>query len=242
MKIKILALVLLLCVLALVFLVPKIIPHLKPAAREDVKWQDTFSKAGKDGLPENWVLKKKPGTPPAVFRVEKSGDTSFLNMKADKASASIVTRVDSINIEKTPYLKWKWKVITLPEGADGRVKAKDDQAIGIYVGSGSLLNNKSISYRWDTDTPKGAEGNAVYGGGTVKVKWFTLRNKQDGLDKWFTEKRNVAEDYKKAWGYYPKKIYLSVSCNSQYTGTSADADLEWMELVSNGEKPQGEEE
>lgn len=238
MKLAVIVVAVVLCALALVFLVPKMIMPVKP--KEDVMWRDDFQEAQKNGLPKDWVLKKKPGTPPAVFKVEKSGDTSYLNMKADKASASIVTRIDSINLEKTPFLKWKWKAIILPEGGDGRVKAKDDQAIGIYVGSGSLLNNKSISYRWDTDTPKGASGDAVYGSGTVKVKWFTLRNAEDAKSgKWFTEKRNVAEDYKKAWGYYPEKIYLSVSCNSQYTGTKADADLEWIEFVSNGKEPEG---
>jgi len=136
-------------------------------------------------------------------------------------------------LQETPFLKWQWRVKTLPKGADGRNKKMDDQAIGIYVGTGSLLNNKSVSYRWDTDTPKGAEGNCVYGRGVIKVKWFTLRNAEDAKEgRWFTETRNVAEDFKKAWGFYPKKFYLSVSCNSQYTGTRAIADLDWIKFIS----------
>ncbi len=219
-----------------VFVYPKIFPA--SGYEKTVTWSEDFSavfEAGESQLPENWTLKKKPGTPPAVFSVENEGngkDESYLHMEADKASGSLVTYVDDVELAEAPSLKWRWRAETLPEGADGRNRKKDDQAIGIYVGSGSVLNNKSVSYRWDTDTPKGTEGRCVYGGGTVNVKWFTLRNKEDaGGGQWFTEERNVAEDYKEAWGYYPKKIYLSVSCNSQYTGTMAAADLAWIEFV-----------
>jgi hypothetical protein len=213
-------------------------PEGKIAWREDFK---TTSEKEGSSLPENWELEKKPGTPPAVFSVvkdEKSG-ISFLRMKADKASASLVTKVNNLNIQDVPIMKWRWRVDVLPAGADGRKAEKDDQAVGIYVGTGSMLNNKSISYRWDTDTPEGAEGNCAYGGGTIKVKWFTLRNAEDAKDgEWYVEKRNVAEDFKNAWGFYPGKIYISISCNSQYTGTEAEADINWIELTSD---PDGEE-
>ena len=96
-----------------------------------------------------------------------------------------------------------------------------------------MLNKKTISYRWDTETPDGTEGNCVYGDGTIDVKWFTLRNKEEaGNGKWYTEERNCAEDFKKAWGFYPKRVFLSVSCNSQYTGTKAAADLDWIEFAN----------
>jgi hypothetical protein len=153
-------------------------------------------------------------------------------MRAIKASGSLVTKIAEVDIRKAPLLRWRWKAAKLPPEADGRMKNKDDQAIGIYVGTGSTLDNKSVSYRWDTDTPRGSEGNCVYGMGTIKVKWFTLRNKEDiSDDGWFIEERNVAEDFNEAWGYYPEKLYLSVSCNSQYTGSEAEAELDWIELL-----------
>ena len=95
-----------------------------------------------------------------------------------------------------------------------------------------MFLKKSVSYRWDTETPKGSEGNCAYGAGTIKIKWFALRNKEDTLGEWFTEERNVAEDFYKAWGYYPEDVYVSISCNSQYTGGKASADLDWIEITS----------
>ena len=207
-----------------------------PAERLTIGWKNDFASLSMDGnAPEGWKLQGKPGTRPAVFTIEtdqKTGD-SFLRMEADDASASLVTRVGMIDLEKTPVLRWRWRATTLPTGADGRVKRKDDQAIGIYVGTGSVLDNRSVSYRWDTNTPKGAEGSAAYGLGGIKVKWFTLRNKEDaGQGEWFVEERNIAEDFKEAWGYYPDKLYVSVSSNSQYTDSMAAADLGWIEFTS----------
>jgi hypothetical protein len=203
-----------------------------------VVWRESFTPAPESSnstLPKDWLVKGKPGTLPAAFSmmIDKGKNITFLHMEADRGSASLITNAIGVDLSKTPILRWRWRVTTLPEGADGRIKTKDDQAIGIYVGTGSNFSNKSVSYRWDTETPKGAEGNAVYGLGTVKVKWYTVKNKEDASDGgWFTEERNVAEDFRQAWGFYPEKVYISVSCNSQYTGSQAAADLGWIEFVS----------
>ena len=214
------------------YLYQKLVPK-----KEIIGWKDDFlsgKRKGKSVVPTGWRLRGKPGTPKAVFSIkrDKTGD-SFLHMEANKASGTVITKVKGINLKKTPLLRWRWRAETLPTGADGRVKSKDDQAIGIYIGTGTMLNKKTISYRWDTETPDGTEGNCVYGDGTIDVKWFTLRDKEDaGNGKWYTEERNCAEDFKKAWGFYPKRVFLSISCNSQYTGTKAVADLDWIEFAN----------
>lgn len=206
-----------------------------------VVWRAEFKYEPKDGknetkLPDSWEVKTKPGTAAAKFTVvyDKIENKSFAHMTADKASASIICEPKKIDPQKTPIIRWRWKVNDLPAGGDGKNPDKDDQAIGIYIGTGSIFNKKSVSYRWDTETAKNSEGNCSYGLGTIGIKWWTLRNKEDtdgtGKSKWFVEERNFAEDFNKAWGEYPKSIYISVSCNSQYTGTTASADLEWIEI------------
>jgi hypothetical protein len=200
-------------------------------------WKENFALSGAESgkiMPKGWELKTKIGTPAAEFYLAKDGkdNTSFLHMEADKSSASVVCNPEKINLRETPILRWRWKANVLPAGADGRYGEKDDQAIGIYLGSGNMFSKKSVSYRWDTDTPKGSEGNCAYGAGTIKIKWFTLRNKDDASGEWFTEERNVAEDFHRAWGYYPEDVYVSISSNSQYTGGKASADLNWIEISS----------
>jgi len=204
--------------------------------KSEAGWKEDFNvpaEGEKDALPDGWVVKGKPGTRKADFSVveDKESAGSFLHMEADDASASLLTQVKGVSLKKYPALRWRWRADVLPKGADGREKSRDDQAIGLYVGA-DKGGRKSVSYRWDTDTPVGSEGECAYGFGTIKVKWYTLRNKDDALDKWFVEERDYMKDFVEAWGFYPEKIYLSVSCNSQYTGTEAAADLDWIELVS----------
>lgn len=208
---------------------------------ESFEWKESFDEIqGESQVPKEWKLKGKPGTPKATFFVTKEG---YLHLEANNESASLVNWVKNLDLEKASILRWKWRVTVTPKGADGRFKAKDDQAIGIYIGTGNMLSSKSISYRWDTETPRGAEGSCVYGGGAIKVKWLTLRNKEDiNGEKWYTEERNWLKDFKDAWGFYPKKVYISVSCNSQYTGTEAEADLDWIgftNLLLGEESPGG---
>ncbi len=206
-------------------------PHVFPPLQEQTVtgWRADFDHvvmAQNMRLPEGWRHVRKPGTTPAVFSITEVSAGNVLHMESDRASSSVITQLEGVDIEKTPILRWRWRATKLPEGADGRSRDKDDQAIGIYVGAGTSLNSKSVSYRWDTLTPKGVEGNSAYGLGGVKVKWYTLRNEGDaGSGRWFTEERNVRDDFMKAWGFYPKKIFLVVSSNSQYTKSKAAADL-----------------
>ena len=50
-------------------------------------------------------------------------------------------------------MRWRWKVVTLPAGADGSKDKLDDQAIGLYVSTGGMFSQKSFALRWETDTP-----------------------------------------------------------------------------------------
>ncbi len=194
-------------------------------------------------MPDGWKLKGKPGTPAAVFEPGRSADGSntWLNMTADKASASLVVELPNVKLADTPILRWCWRVTVLPKGADGRESAKDDQAIGLYVSAGGMFSQKSLAYRWETETPIGEEGTASYAAGVVKVKWFCLRNKQSAKDDSFIiEERNVAADFKSHFGKVPEKIGMSVSCNSQYTGSKAEAQLAWVEFVPEQQQPASE--
>ncbi len=203
----------------------------------ELGWREDFTdtvRSGKNILPSNWRLRGKPGTPISVFEVVpgvKDG-TGILQVRSDSASGTIVTLAENVDLDATPVLRWRWRVSELPAEADGRVAARDDQAIGIYIGDGSLFNNKSVAYRWDTEAPVNSEGTSVYGLGTVNVKWYTLRNSGDPKGEWFTEKRNFLEDFKEAWGEAPRKVYVGITSNSQYTASTAEAELDWIEFIS----------
>ncbi|HPN73193.1 MAG TPA: DUF3047 domain-containing protein, partial [Candidatus Omnitrophota bacterium] len=96
-----------------------------------VSWREDFSDTGgqgKDGIPGNWQIKGKPGTPLSGFEVRKDSEdgSGILRVTSDKSSGSIVTLAKNVDLSETPMLRWKWRAIELPQGADGRSKEKDD--------------------------------------------------------------------------------------------------------------------
>ncbi len=192
-----------------------------------------FTKAvnDKNGI-AGWVYKGKPGTDQAKFSVATLDGVKVLKAEAVNATGTILFDISKIDFRKYPIMRWKWRVDVLPTGADGRFSEKDDQAIGIYVGAGRWATT-SVAYRWETDTPKKAEGDASYGMGMVSVKWFSVRNKEDKTGVWYVDECNIYEALNKLFkGKIPKKnLALSVTSNSQYTKSKAVAYLEYVEFL-----------
>ena len=192
------------------------------------RWREDFRT-----LPPGWELRTIPRTKVTDFRIEPATDDhdGALLMTADRASGMFATRVQGVDLRQTPILRWRWRATTLPVGADGRQAGRDDQAIAIYVSSGGLLGQKSVAYRWETDTPVGTEGATSYAAGLVKAKWIALRNAKD-RGSFFVEERNVARDFQRLFGFVPTDVSIGVTCNSQYTDSTAEAELDWIELVA----------
>lgn len=199
-------------------------------------WHEDFSNfkvnsAGRK-IPAGWELRTKLGTAASVFDLsdDRVNNRKVLRMISDKSTGTFLCSPEGVDLKKYPIVRWCWRVNRLPDSADGRVSDKDDQAIGVYIGTGRL-SQESVAYRWETLTPKGADGKVSYGGGFVSVKWIAVRNKDDKLSTWYVETRNVAEDFKKAYDYIPKRFGVSVVSNSQNTGTVAEAELAWIEFL-----------
>jgi len=204
------------------------------------EWRENFKALKKEGkLPDGWEINAtKWGVNETSFELKHrkeqpiSTGIGVLKVFADEATGALFCQpFRKVDLKKTPILRWRWRVNKFPKGGDGRKDGKDDQAIAIYVGASDWMVKKSISYRWETETPKGYMGDISYGGGAVKVKWFCLRNKKSGKGKWVTEERNIAKDFKKAFGFIPKEFALSIGANSQNTKSESLAFIDYIEFL-----------
>jgi Protein of unknown function (DUF3047) len=196
-------------------------------------WRVDFTVVQAKLLAENWQIETLFGTPKTTFNLEQQAKKQALVVSAKKSSGALVTTVKSVDLHKTPIMRWRWRVTKLPSKADGRITNKDDQALAIYVGiKGGYFSQKTLAYRWETETPRDASAKTSYILGTMKVKWFCLRNKSDQLGKWYTEQRNIADDFKQIYGVVPDKFALSIAANSQHTQSSTRAEIQWVEFVS----------
>ena len=183
------------------------------------------------GLPEGWSLDKKNGAP--SMKMEKEGNTFYLHLTSPGNSSFGVRKEARIDVKKFPILCWRWKVNKLPRGGDVRKTSTDDQAIQVYVafketGFPSVLNTPVIGYIWDNEAPKGWSGRSKQFGGD-KLRYIVLRNRTDQTGQWYTERRNLYQDYKKLFGEIksgePQGLTtgLQIHINSQRTKSMADS-------------------
>ncbi len=170
-------------------------------------------------------------TPKTKFYLREDNNASgnsVLVIEAKKSSAVFAYDLtDKVDLNQTPILRWRWRVKKLPPLADGRHRKKDDQAVGIYIGTGNAFNQKSIAYRWETETPAGHWGKTVYSN-VMKVHFLSVRNKTDGLEVWYEECRNVRDDFMEKFGFVPEKFALVICGNSQNSKSEALAEIDYI--------------
>lgn len=184
----------------------------------------------KDGAPAGWELEKNKGVPD--IKLEKEGEKFALHLKSDKSSSFGIKKAIANDPTQYPFLNWKWKVKKLPLEGDVRNKDKDDQAMQIYVafkatGWPAKLKTPVLGYIWDNEAPKET---AITSPQPLadKVRYIVLRDKNDKLDEWYSEKRNVRDDYKKLFsdiddGKAREIEGISIYINSQHTKSEAES-------------------
>ncbi|MBS1369087.1 MAG: DUF3047 domain-containing protein [Lentisphaeria bacterium] len=193
-------------------------------------WREDFSKdkPDKKGFPEGW---KQEGTLPGVPASKVSLRDGVLHLESDKSSGGLLRILKTVDLNKTPVMRWRWRSLELPKRGDGRDSDRDDQAVGLYLILPGFWQKKSLSYHYETETPKGQWGETSYLCGVVKVTFTVLRNETDTLGEWYVEERNVAEDLKKCYGEIPKEFAIGIISNSNNTASRAAAEIDYIEFV-----------
>ncbi|MBO5762862.1 MAG: DUF3047 domain-containing protein [Lentisphaeria bacterium] len=203
-----------------------------PQKSAAVGWRCDFTATAKRNWPPDWGFRAgKVLVPETRFRVTSAEDGSTVLLVEAKHSTGMLMTMPKVSIEKYPILRWRWRVRNLPPEKDAKGKPVDEQAAAIYFGMRAPLEFKSLSYRWETETQKGHEKDFSYGAGTVRVRSFCMRNQETPLNEWQIEERNVAEDFRRAFGANPPDHYvIGVGANSQYTDSHTFAEIDWIEL------------
>jgi hypothetical protein len=194
-----------------------------------------------NGCPPGWEFDIRKGTP--WINLQRIGNSYCLHMYSDGSSSFGIRRAVQVDVRRYPYLTWEWAASRLPRGGDFRNRAKDDQVLQLYVafpptGWPEVLNTPVIGYIWDSEAPKGTVGRSAQSGGS-KLRYIVLRNKADKMMTWYTERRNVYEDYKRLFPDIndgeptgPTKG-IQIFTNAQNTGTSAEGYISDIYFSSN---------
>ena len=115
---------------------------------------DQLSKSPVGSFPTGW--KSYPfysGKAHRVYQVQSDGSGKFIQARdSEDISVPIFTDFDW-DIEKFPYLKYRWRAQKLPSGARESSRATNDSACGVSVGFG---RTSALKYVWSSTLPIGS--------------------------------------------------------------------------------------
>jgi hypothetical protein len=139
-------------------------------------------------------------------------------------AASAMYYNQKMEIKKFPEISWKWKVEQFPKRTkDEAIEEKDegDFAARIYVifEAAFFPQTKVIEYIWAETLPEGHIGTSPF---SDKIKVLVLRSgASDG--KWFTETRDICDDFVMLFGEAPKKNVKAISFMTDADSTKTKA-------------------
>ena len=179
---------------------------------------------GAKGIPDGWKGQNW-GSPKYDFTIVNDDGRKAVHLKSVNEGSTVSKEVKGkVNLKETPILEWSWKVTVLPKGGDSCRKATDDQAGQIFVvwpRFPEAVRSRIIGYVWDTTRPVGTMCKSEK---TGTVTYIVVRSGAAELGKWFTERRNVVDDFKKAYGEVPDDpSAMSFAIDSNDTNSTAES-------------------
>ncbi|MEK6657438.1 MAG: DUF3047 domain-containing protein [Nitrospirota bacterium] len=180
-----------------------------------------FTQEKNSNIPKGWELKEWKGKGEII--IENEDGFSFIHLKSSKNSFALHKELN-FNIKEYPVITWRWKVSSLPEGADVRDSKTDDQAAQIYVvfpKFPAMINSRLIGYIWETSAPAGS---VITSKKNSNTKYIVIQSGKERLGEWLEEKRNVYADYKMLFNEEPPLIgKVSVMIDTDNTKSSAES-------------------
>lgn len=169
--------------------------------------------------------------------VREDGNTV---LRADsEAAASGLVREQTIDLKEFPIIEWRWRAGNVLSKADVKTKAGDDYPVRLYITFahdansisladraaraiyGQLPPRAAINYIWDTRSPVGTTVPNAY---TDRVRMIVVESGSARVGEWITYRRNLAEDFRKAFGYdAPLVSGIAVMTDTDNTGEKATA-------------------
>jgi hypothetical protein len=156
------------------------------------------------------------------YALVDGGPGVVLEGRADGSASGFYRRIH-IDPARHPVIEWRWRVLQTPVDLDPRVPARDDSPARVIVAfhgdvtrldlgerftlrlykalTGEKMPYAIIMYSWSSDAPVGTITPSIP---TGKIQ--TIVVERGGVGEWRELRRNVLEDYRRAFGEEPWDI------------------------------------
>jgi len=175
-----------------------------------------------------------------AYRMVDAGGEVALEASAERAASGLYRKI-RIEPARHPIIEWRWKVAQGVPGSDPRVPAREDSAARVVLSfhgdvakldfmerstvrlyqalSGEKLPFAILMYVWADSAPVGTIAPSVH---TEKIQMIVVESGNARNGEWVSFRRNVLEDYRKAFGAEPWDIVaVGVMTDSDNSGLTA---------------------
>ncbi|MFN3596802.1 MAG: DUF3047 domain-containing protein [Rubricoccaceae bacterium] len=161
---------------------------------------------------------------PTTYTLVTDGGQTVVRAEANNAASGLVRRI-RIDPQQIPVLTWRWKAENVLERGDITRRGGDDYPARIYVifdypvsrlSAADRVRYRALQALGYRDVPtralnyvwanRASETRIVPNPFTDWVQMVPVRSGPAGLGQWHTETRNVAQDYRAAFGEDPPNI------------------------------------
>lgn len=202
-----------------------------------------FSASQPGGLPKNWapliIHRAKKQT---QYQVVQERGKSILHARAESASSGLIQRLE-LDPNAQPWLGWQWRISNLIAGANNFERDAEDSPARIILGfdgdkstlpfadqvlfetaklvTGHDFPYATLIYIWENKAPVGT---IIPSPRSARIKMLVAASGDDGIGQWREFKRNIVEDFEKAFGEKPGKLIgVGVMTDTDNTGAAVDA-------------------
>ena len=133
------------------------------------------------------------------YRIAPDGATRVLAASANGGASGRFRKI-KIDLTRTPFINFSWKVSGIYKGINEAAKSGDDFPARVYVvrERGLMgINSAALNYVWSSTRPVGSQWASPY---TAQVKLIALDSGAEKAGVWTRHKRNVREDLRRAFG------------------------------------------
>ncbi|MDX8411103.1 MAG: DUF3047 domain-containing protein [Mariprofundaceae bacterium] len=176
-----------------------------------------FSQGSLEGWEEQEFANK------TEYRLVMEDGRRVLQAKSQSAASGLFKEI-RIDLERTPYLHWSWKVGNTLGSLDETTRQGDDYPARIYVvASGGLLfwDTLAITYVWASRQARGKDWPNAF---TTRAQMLAVQSGDERLGQWIEERHNVRADFRRMFGQDVRYIdAIAVMTDTDNAGGQATA-------------------
>jgi len=186
---------------------------------------EDFEEGPVDGLPPGWKARRYGNAEQPPYRIHEERGNRFLRAE-DRGENVMLYKEVRWNAREYPYLSFRWRIRSVPEGADERREDKADSAAGLYLSYRRKVGivPESVKFVWSGLLPPGS----AFRRPGMGMPWTVVAGSGAPDGSWRTFVFRTEDVYRKTFGKDPgdRPLGIGLLSDANSTGGLAAADYD----------------